>query len=340
VTYLDRPVSELSDDVLRIATATAGQLRDEAVSRGEHQSAAGYQAWALTLADERDARARVAELIAEIGKVEDRLAQLDAVEQRAAEAEATYQRLASRPVTARGAGRLSDADTELDRAFRSAILSNNPAPIDVAPTRMGYSWPGVERRDLLKTTATQALPVSVYDRIFAHLVESSAVMRAGATVINTDTGENLQVLKSTAFSTSAITTEGSAISESDPTLAVVTLGAYKYAAFFQVSSELATDGNADLLGFLARQSAESLAQAFGPHLMTGTGTGQPTGALTTATAGITGPTGTATSFGVQATAGMGTDLLNSLYGSVAEPYTLSPATAFLLRNATRPPSRT
>ncbi len=56
--------------------------------------------------------------------------------------------------------------------------------------------------------------------------------------------------KSTAFSTSAITTEGSAISESDPTLAVVTLGAYKYAAFFQVSSELATDGHADLLGFL------------------------------------------------------------------------------------------
>jgi HK97 family phage major capsid protein len=55
----------------------------------------------------------------------------------------------------------------------------------------------------------------------------------------------------------------------------------------------------------------------------------------TATAGITGPTGTATSFGVQATAGMGTDLLNSLYGSVAEPYTLSPGTAFLLRNATR-----
>jgi HK97 family phage major capsid protein len=125
------------------------------------------------------------------------------------------------------------------------------------------------------------------------------------------------------------------ITEADPTLAVVTLGAYKYATFFQVSGELATDGHADLLGFLARQSSEALAQAFGAHLMTGTGSGQPTGALTTATAGITGPTGTATSFGVQATAGMGTDLLNSLYGSVAEPYTLSPATAFLLRNATR-----
>jgi hypothetical protein len=34
-----------------------------------------------------------------------------------------------------------------------------------------------------------ALPASVYDRIFMHLVESSAVMRAGATVVNTATGE-------------------------------------------------------------------------------------------------------------------------------------------------------
>jgi HK97 family phage major capsid protein len=118
-------------------------------------------------------------------------------------------------------------------------------------------------------------------------------------------------------------------------LAKVDLGAYKYATFFQVSSELASDTGTDLLGFLARQSAESLAQAFGAHLMTGTGTGQPTGALTTAAAGATGPTGTATSFGTQATAGQGTDLLNSLAGSLAEPYTLSPACAFLLRNATK-----
>jgi HK97 family phage major capsid protein len=36
----------------------------------------------------------------------------------------------------------------------------------------------------------------------------------------------------------------------------------------------------------------------------------------------------------QATAGMGTDLLNSQYGSLAERYALSPACAFLLRNAT------
>jgi hypothetical protein len=89
------------------------------------------------------------------------------------------------------------------------------------------------QRDLLKSTATQAVPVSVYDRIIEHMVEGSAVLRAGATVIDTDT---------------------------------------------EVSSELIADGSPDLLGFLSRQAGEALAQAYGPHLITGTGSGQPTGA--------------------------------------------------------------
>jgi hypothetical protein len=80
---------------------------------------------------------------------------------------------------------LSGADADVERRVRSAIRAKNPAPIEIEPTRRGYSWPGVERRDLLKTTSTMALPVSVYDRIFMHLVESSAVMRAGATVVIT-----------------------------------------------------------------------------------------------------------------------------------------------------------
>ncbi|TDO52622.1 HK97 family phage major capsid protein [Kribbella sp. VKM Ac-2527] len=272
------------------------------------------------------------EAMGEIDQIDQRMTSLAEGEQRVKDIESSFAGIAGRPAE-RGAPGPQDA--ELDKAFRSALLAKNPAPIDIAPTRRGYSWPGIERRDLLKTTATQALPTSVYDRIFTHMVEHSAVLRAGATVVNTDTGETLAVPKSTAFSTAALTAEAGSITESDPTLAVVNLGAYKYAAFFQVSSELATDGHADLLGFLSRQAGEALALAYGAHLMTGTGSGQPTGAVTTATAGITGPTGTASSFGTQATAGQGTDLLNSLYGSVAEPYTLSPATAFLLRNATK-----
>jgi HK97 family phage major capsid protein len=77
-----------------------------------------------------------------------------------------------------------------------------------------------------------------------------------------------------------------------------------------------------------------LALAYGPHLITGTGTGQPSGLVTTATTGVTGPAGTGTSFGVQGTAGQGTDLLVDLFGSLAEPYTRSPSLAWLMRTAT------
>jgi HK97 family phage major capsid protein len=158
-------------------------------------------------------------------------------------------------------------------------------------------------------------------------------MRAGATVITTSTGEDLQVPKSTAYQSSALTGEGVSITESDPTLAVVTLKSYKYAAFWQVSRELVDDTPTNLLDALSRGAATSLAAAYGAHLATGTGSGQPSG-YTLATVGSTGPTGTATTFGTQATAGQGTDLVLDLYGSIPEPYLLSPAVAVLARNAT------
>lgn len=271
-------------------------------------------------------------LVKGIEQLDQRLEFITAGEKRDEDIEASFRRLAAQPQERRVP---NPQDAELEKAFRSAILAKNPAPIELAPDCRGFHQPGLERRDLTKGTATQALPVSVYNRVVDHLVEQTAVLRAGATLISTSTGEDLQVPKSTAFSTAALTAEAAAITESDPTLAVVTLKAYKFAAFFQVSRELADDGNPDLLGFLGRQAAQALVAAYGPFLITGTGSGQPRGIVTDAGVGVTGPTGTATSFGAQATAGQGTDLTNDLYASLAEPYTLSPAMAFLARNATQ-----
>jgi HK97 family phage major capsid protein len=96
-------------------------------------------------------------------------------------------------------------------------------------------------RDLLTTTATQALSTDVYGRIVQHLVETSSLMRAGATVITTATGEDLVVPKSTGFVTTNIIAEGATITESDPALSTVVLKSFKYSNFFQVSYELAND---------------------------------------------------------------------------------------------------
>jgi HK97 family phage major capsid protein len=245
---------------------------------------------------------------------------------------------------------LSRASAELARQFRSAIFAKNPQPIEVFADELADEWPDdvpepvygragrvrVHTRDTLKSTATQALSTDVYSTIVMHLVEQSSLMKAGATVVTTSTGEDLVIPKSTGFVTSAITAEGQPISETDPTLAVVTLKAFKYSNYFEISQELANDTPTNLLSFLAQQAAISLglgATGYGDDIINGTGTTQPRGLLLDAGTGVTMPTGTGTSLGVQGTVGHGTDALWNLIGSVAEPYAESPSAAFLMRNA-------
>jgi HK97 family phage major capsid protein len=243
---------------------------------------------------------------------------------------------------------LSRQALDTARAFRSAIFAKRPEPIEVysdlpdewpddAPeplTRMGRVQ--VHTRDTLKSTATQAMGTDVYGRIVQHLVETSSIMAAGATVVTTATGEDLVVPKSTGFVTTAIIGEGASITESDPTLATTTLKAFKYANYFEISQELANDTPTNLLDFLARQAALSLGlgtTGYGDDLINGVGTTEPRGLLLDAAVGQNGPTGTGTSLGAQGTAGQGTDVLWSLVGSLAEPYAQAPAAAFITRNA-------
>jgi HK97 family phage major capsid protein len=247
----------------------------------------------------------------------------------------------------RNAPVISRANAELARQFRSAIFSKNPQPIEVysdlpdewpddvpePQTRMGRVQ--VHTRDTLKSTATQALSVDTYTRIVQHLVETSSLMAAGATVVTTGTGEDLVIPKSTGFVTTNLIGEGQSITESDPTLSTVTLKAFKYANYFEVSQELANDTPTNLLDFLARQAALSLglgAAGYGDDIINGTGTTQPRGLLDAAT-GVTGPAGTGTTLGTQGTANQGTDALWNLVGSVAEPYASASSSAFLMRNA-------
>jgi HK97 family phage major capsid protein len=276
------------------------------------------------------------------------------VEQREADdaIEAEHERLLAEARAATRAGRgptLNRQALDTARAFRSAIYAKNPAPIEVY-SDLPDEWPDdlpepvqgrvgrvqVHTRDTLKSTATQAMGVDVYSRIVQHMVETSSLMAAGATVITTATGEDLVVPKSTGFVSSAIIGEGASITESDPTLATTTLKAFKYANFFQISYELANDTPTNLLDFLARQAALSLglgATGYGDDIINGAGSTEPRGLLLDAATGVTGPAGTGTSLGAQGTANQGTDALWNLVGSVAEPYAAAPSAAFLLRNA-------
>ncbi|WP_262703974.1 MULTISPECIES: phage major capsid protein [Streptomyces] len=274
---------------------------------------------------EEDSRTR--KLLADLELFDERIAQLEGDERRAEEASAI--------LSGYGNARRYQLDNELADSFRSMILERNPRPIDVhwENARSAYQ-PGLERRGLVTTSPANMAPVSFYGRLVEHMVESSAVLRAGATLLTTTSGETLRVPRTSALSTASIVTEGGTIPASDPTLSSVSLGAFKYAFLVQVSSELVQDSGVDLEGYLAREAGQAIGLGLGAHLVNGTGSGQPRGVILDATTGATGPTGTATSFGAQGTAGQGTDLIYDLFGSLAEPYVMQPAAGWLLRNAT------
>jgi HK97 family phage major capsid protein len=270
----------------------------------------------------------------------------DAIEREHARQVAEVRAMATR----RNGPTLTREAAETARAFRSAIFAKNPAPIEVYAQQLDDEWPEdvpepvmgragrvrLHTRDTLKSTATQALGVDVYGRIVQHMVETSSLMRAGATVVTTDTGEDLVVPRSTGFVTTNIIAEGAQITESDPALGTVTLKAFKYANYFEISQELANDTPTNLLDFLARQAALSLGlgtTGYGDDLINGAGTTEPRGLLLDAATGVTGPTGTGTTLGTQGTVNQGTDALWNLIGSVAEPYAESDSAAFLMRNA-------
>ena len=184
-------------------------------------------------------------------------------------------------------------------------------------------------RDLLKSTDATGgatVPKTFYAQLVEHMVEVSGLLQGGPTMIETSSGESIDIPVTTAFSTASMVAESAAIPESDPAFAKRTLGAYKFAVLTQVSRELIDDSAFDLQGFLARQGGRGCGNALGAQLITGTGSNAPAGIATQATMGVTGGTGV--------TGGFTADNLIDLFYSVISPYRASASAAWLMRDMT------
>ncbi len=196
---------------------------------------------------------------------------------------------------------------------------------------------GVSFRDLSKLSAgagANTVPTSFYGQLVQHLVETGAFMGAGVTVLNTASGENLEIPKTTSHSSAAKIAETASITESDPVFGKVTLGAYKYATAFQVSSELVQDSGVDLEGYLASQAGQALGLALGDAIVNGDGSGDPNGVVTASSLGVTGAAAIGGGLGTQSTAGQGLDYIIDLVHSVIAPYRRSSACGFLMSDPT------
>jgi len=151
----------------------------------------------------------------------------------------------------------------------------------------GYTF---ETRDVVKTSTGSPVPTSFFNQVIeqARLV---GPMLDTSTVLRTAGGENLQIPSQAGWSTAAITGEGTAISESDPTFnSFITLGAYKYSFLLQLSRELIEDSGVDILSFIATQTGNAIGYAVNAALTTGSGTNQPNGIVTAAASAVTGTT--------------------------------------------------
>lgn len=272
-------------------------------------------------------------LNAELDQLDQRIKAAIDTEQRAKDQDEAFNRLSGRPADQRGANAQPEQRTQELRSF----LRGDPGAGRVFDVRPDTSTP-VDFRTLSKLTTGAGgnlVPTSFYNRLMAHLIEVSAILQSGATVLNTSSGETLQVPKTTSHSTALLTAEAGTISASDPAFGQASLGAYKYGVLIQVSRELIDDSGVDLEGYLAMQAGRALGNALGADLITGNGSSKPTGLLNNTTLGATGPTGVSGGFGpTSATANQGADFLIDLFYSVIAPYRASSAAAWLVRDAT------
>ncbi|HEX8865640.1 MAG TPA: phage major capsid protein [Lentzea sp.] len=226
----------------------------------------------------------------ELDKLDERIQATLEQEQRAKAADDAFNSIVGKDVDRRrNGGEPTARDTTNDeiRAWFRGDRGNKPLEVSRNPSSQ------TSYRSLVTTNNASggyAVPTDFYDQLLAHLVEVSGLMQAGPTILNTAGGESLQFPRTTAHTTAALTSQGSSITEVDPQFQQVTLGAYKYGAFLQVSRELLDDSAVDLIGYLAMSAGRAIGNAFGADLITGTGTNQPSGLIANASNGVTGTT--------------------------------------------------
>jgi HK97 family phage major capsid protein len=171
-----------------------------------------------------------------------------------------------------------------------------------------------ERRDLTVGTGSQGgytVPTFM-GQLHEHMIETAQILQTNVTVLNTASGESIQIPTTSTYSTAAIISEGGSVTESNPAFGQVTLDAYKYGFSVQVSAELEQDASFPLAAFLARQGGVALGNATGAHFIVGTGSSQPKGVVPASTLGVTGANSASGAFTA--------DNLIDLYYSVIAPY--------------------
>jgi HK97 family phage major capsid protein len=268
-------------------------------------------------AEKRDLTAEESEVFerqsADMTALRERIDSIETTMRENSEAEATEKRLLGERQEQRGG---EDVNEDL-RSFLKGETRSMAFPAD------GKVW----TRALSKGTATaggNTVPITFYDQLVEHLVDTTSVLQAGATVLNTASGEVIEVPVTTSHGAAAAVAEAGALAGTDPAFAKRTLGAFKFGQLITVSRELVDDTAVDLVGYIARAAGRNIGLALGAKLATGAGTTEPWGVITRATTGVTGGAGVSGAFTA--------DNLIDLMFSVVGPYRVNGS--WLVKDAT------
>lgn len=222
---------------------------------------------------------------------------MEEAETRRAEDDATIERLLNQPSTGeQRQAKRSDFQRMVDGEIRGfTAMPESRDMVEGTPAAGGYT-----------------VPTTLYGQIVEALRDTSGIMGAPVTRLDTASGEPIDVPKVTAGVTASVTLEAAPITESTPTFDVLTLTPVKYAAFVQISSELKQDSAFDLESFVARSGGEDCGIKLGTALHTALEAGVAAGTITTLTS----------------------DTLIELTYSVGSRYRNSSSSGFLMNDAT------
>ena len=155
-------------------------------------------------------------------------------------------------------------------------------------------------RATMSTTTNTEGGFSVQSDVAAQLIDALKGylgVRQAADVIRTEKGNPLSYPVSDGTSeVGEIIGENTTATAADPAFTSVSLNTFKYSSkIVAVPYELLQDSNIDVEAMIRQRLVDRLGRIQNQHFTTGTGTGQPRGVATGATAGKTGATGQTTS---------------------------------------------
>lgn len=233
--------------------------------------------------------------------------------------------------------------TPYEVAFRSWLRGGRDN-LDATQRRslaQGAVSVGAEQRALGVGTGAAGgftVPQDFLRELIVRMKAFGAVRRV-ARVISTDSGADMPFpsMDDTA-NVGRILAENTALTQTDVAFTTKTLKAYMYSSdLVLVSYQLMQDSAFPVETELRDALGERLGRIMNQHFTTGTGTAQPQGIVTGATVGVTGATGTATTYG---TAPVAYGNLISLIHSVDPAYRQSGRAQFMMSDASLAQFRT